>query len=47
LSLVESLGNKAIGIKLPPYFDPSHTNVMSEVIKKHPQVKFITCINSV
>ncbi|NUJ97936.1 dihydroorotate oxidase [Candidatus Gracilibacteria bacterium] len=47
LSLVENLGNKDIGIKLPPYFDPSHTNAMSEVIKKHPQVKFITCINSV
>lgn len=47
LSLVENLWNKDIGIKLPPYFDPSHTNAMSEVIKKHPQVKFITCINSV
>lgn len=47
LSLVENLWEKPIGIKLPPYFDPSHTNVMSEVIKKHPKVKFITCINSV
>ena len=47
LSLVENLGDKPIGIKLPPYFDPIHTNAMSEVIKKHPKVKFITCINSV
>lgn len=47
ISLVESLWDKPIWIKLPPYFDPSHTDSMSEVIKKHPKIKFITCINSV
>lgn len=47
LSLVEDLWDKPIWLKLPPYFDPSHTNQMAEIIKKHPKIKFLTCINSV
>jgi len=47
ITLVESLWDKDIWLKLPPYFDPIHTSQMAEVIKKHPRVKFITCINSV
>jgi dihydroorotate dehydrogenase (fumarate) len=47
LCLVESLWNKPIWLKLPPYFDPIHTNQIAEIIKKHPNVKFLTCINSV
>lgn len=39
-------GNKPIGLKLPPYFDPVHTASMAEVLKKYP-ISFITCINSV
>jgi len=39
-------GNKPIGLKLPPYFDPVHTGMMAEVLKKYP-ISFITCINSV
>lgn len=37
---------KPIGFKLPPYFDPVHTEAMAQVLKKYP-VSFITCINSV
>lgn len=39
-------GDKPIGLKLPPYFDPVHTAAMAEVLKKYP-ISFITCINSV
>lgn len=39
-------GEKPIGLKLPPYFDPVHTQMMAEVLKKYP-ISFITCINSV
>ncbi len=45
--VVESLWNKPIWLKLPPYFDPVHTEAMAQVILKHPNVKFITTINSV
>lgn len=38
--------NKPIWLKLPPYFDPVHTQMMAEVLKKYP-IDFITCINSV
>lgn len=47
LCLVENLWNKPIGLKLPPYFDPIHTNQVAEIIAKHPKIKFLTCINSV
>ena len=39
-------GDKPVGLKLPPYFDPIHTEAMASVIKKY-SVSFITCINSV
>lgn len=39
-------GKKPIGFKLPPYFDPAHTQMMAEILRKYP-VDFITCINSV
>lgn len=47
IGMVESLWDKPIGLKLPPYFDPAHTDAMAKVILKHPNVKFLTCINSV
>ncbi len=47
ISLVKNLWKKPIWLKLPPYFDLSHINSMCEVIKKHKEIKFITCINSV
>ncbi len=39
-------GNKPVWFKLPPYFDPIHTETMAGVLKKYP-IRFITCINSV
>lgn len=39
-------GSKPIWFKLPPYFDPAHTQMMADILKKYP-VNFITCINSV
>ena len=47
ISLVENLWDKDIWLKLPPYFDPIHTSQVAEIIKRHPKVKFLTCINSV
>ena len=36
-----------MGLKLPPYFDPSHFDHVAKVINKYPDtIKFITCINS-
>ena len=40
------LGDKPLGLKLPPYFDFSHFEAMADIIKQFP-IKFITCINSV
>lgn len=39
-------GKKPIGFKLPPYFDPAHTQMMADILGKYP-IDFITCINSV
>ena len=47
ISLVENLWEKIIWLKLPPYFDQSHTNTMSEIVKNHLKIKFLTCVNSV
>jgi dihydroorotate dehydrogenase (fumarate) len=46
--LKEILGacKKPLGIKLPPYFDFSHFETVSGIIKKFP-VKFVTCTNSI
>lgn len=35
-----------LGIKLPPYFELSHFEIVSEIINKYP-IDFITCINSI
>lgn len=37
---------KPLGIKLPPYFDPVHSEQMAAVIKKYP-IDFLSCINSI
>lgn len=39
-------GNKPMGIKLPPYFDPAHWDSAAAIFKKFP-ITFLTCINSV
>tara|TARA_Y100000741_G_scaffold348595_1_gene316877 strand:- start:33 stop:1073 length:1041 start_codon:yes stop_codon:yes gene_type:complete len=47
-AVAEELPYLTIGLKLPPYFDPSHFLQLGEVISKHLDiVKFITTINSV
>ncbi|MDD5770150.1 MAG: dihydroorotate oxidase [Candidatus Gracilibacteria bacterium] len=46
LSQINNLGNKPIGLKLPPYFDFVHTEQMAKIISKY-NISFITCINSV
>lgn len=47
LKTVTKICKKPLGIKLPPYFDLVHFEQIANVIKKYPQVKFITCINSI
>ncbi|WP_185877466.1 dihydroorotate oxidase [Blattabacterium cuenoti] len=37
--------DKPIGLKLPPYFNNIHIEIMSSIISKFP-ISFITCINS-
>ncbi|MCX6739155.1 MAG: dihydroorotate oxidase [Candidatus Parcubacteria bacterium] len=46
LSLVCDHGGKPIGLKLPPYFDPVHWDIMSELILEY-NISFISCINSI
>lgn len=47
LEKIFALGiTKPVGFKLPPYFDPVHTEMMANILGKYP-VDFITCINSV
>lgn len=35
------------GVKLPPYFDMIHFDTAAEILNRFPQVKFLSCINSV
>ncbi len=35
------------GIKLPPYYEPSHIANISDILRKYPRIDFITCINSI
>lgn len=46
LKSVCGLGDKPIGVKLPPYFDFVHFELMAEVLSKH-DVSFVTCVNSI
>eukprot|EP01071_Lankesteria_metandrocarpae_P012872 Lankesteria_metandrocarpae@DN635_c0_g1_i1.p1 len=41
-------GKCGLGLKLPPYFDPSHHDEISDVIKSYQNsIKFVTTVNSV
>ena len=40
-------GKLAIGIKLPPYYEPTHIETVSDILQKYMRLDFITCINSV
>lgn len=46
LAAISNLGDKPLGLKLPPYFDFVHQKQMAELIKRY-RISFITCINSV
>ncbi|MCK5044119.1 dihydroorotate oxidase [Candidatus Parcubacteria bacterium] len=46
LSKVFELGEKPIGLKLPPYYDLAQYQQMAELIIRY-NVSFITCINSI
>lgn len=46
LSIISNLGDKPLGLKLPPYYDFVHHKQMAEIIRKY-KISFITCINSV
>lgn len=45
LQAISHLGDKPVGLKLPPYFDLVHFEIMADIIKQFP-VRFVTCINS-
>ena len=36
-----------LGLKLPPYFDIIHFDIVSNIINKYIKIKFITCCNSI
>lgn len=45
--IVENYYNKPYGLKLPPYFDPIHIKEISQVVDSFPNLKYITCSNSI
>ena len=45
--IVSTSYNKPYGLKLPPFFDPVHIKDITELIKQYPNIKYLTCINSV
>ena len=46
LRRISNLGEKPIGLKLPPFYDFVHHKQMADLIEKY-NIGFITCINSV
>nr|WP_164875642.1 dihydroorotate oxidase [Apibacter sp. HY039] len=46
LTQVFSFYKKPLGVKLPPYFDMVHFEMMAEILNQFP-IKFVTCINSI
>lgn len=36
-----------LGVKLAPYFDPIHFDMASDVLRKYPKLRWVTCINSI
>ncbi|CVK16678.1 dihydroorotate dehydrogenase (fumarate) [Apibacter mensalis] len=46
LKKVFSFYTKPLGVKLPPYFDMVHFEMIAEIINKYP-IQFVTCINSI
>ena len=46
LEKITNLGEKPIGLKLPPYFDSDYQSQIAELIKKY-EISFISSINSI
>lgn len=46
LDFVSKRCKKMFGLKLPPYFEPLQIEILANIIKKYPLVKFLVCINS-
>jgi dihydroorotate dehydrogenase (fumarate) len=46
LKTVMSIGDKPIGVKLPPYFDFVHFEQAAEVLSKY-DLEFLCCVNSI
>lgn len=48
LSVLDDINtdNLVLGIKLPPYYELWEFDRVSNIIKNHPKIRFITCINS-
>ena len=47
LYTVDNYYNKPFGLKLPPYFDPIHIKEITQIIDCFPNIKYITCCNSI
>ena len=45
IRVVKDVCSKPLGLKLPPYFDFAHFDMMAKVINRH-KPDFVTCINS-
>lgn len=46
LDKIFSITNKKIGLKLPPYFDMVHFEMMAKVLEKFP-IAYLCCVNSI
>lgn len=46
LEKIFSFYSKPLGVKLPPYFDMVHFEMMADILNQFP-IQFVTCINSV
>lgn len=46
LDAISAVYTEPLGVKLPPYFDIVHFDEIGSILNKYPNVKFVTCINS-
>ena len=47
LDIFDKISSKPFGIKLPPYFDPVHFDMVSSILNNYNKLEYITCINSI
>ena len=45
--VMEKHYNKPYGLKLPPFFDPVHICKITNLISHYPNIKYLTCVNSI